>query len=307
MRSQNVAAIVRLPLEVLEVIINFSLLETRLAISRISKLFHSLTLRTLYREISLRSPRMVINCCRTLASNTGAAATVRSLSITYTCVFPFLKLVPFIYLIQNRYYSSATNSLLASYYTLIRKALSSIPDIHTLRLLVHDPYFVSLLNPSSFRSLRHFECLLTPSTPLIDFLNRHPKLEYLQISPHEDTSETAEAATVILPPLNLPLLQYFSGNAQHASSLCCSTRLRAAFLSWNAIDTDPELIFTSLGRSSRDNLCLLSCRRRGWNLDLLEAASIHLPDLTSLHISNVLLVDSSPTEVCLGSNVIILI
>jgi len=73
--------------------------------------------------------------------------------------------------------------------------------------------------------------------------------------------------------------------------------LRAAIISWHTMDTNPDSAFAALQRSSRDSLSLLSCRRRGWNLDLIQAISIKLPDLRSLHISNVLLVDSRPTEV----------
>ena len=62
------------------------------------------------------------------------------------------------------------------------------------------------------------------------------------------------------------------------------------------MDTDPDLAFAAL-QHSRDTLGVVSCRRRGWNLDLIEAISLRLPEVISLHISNVLLVDSSPTDV----------
>lgn len=183
---------------------------------------------------------------------------------------------------------------MAAYYSLIKKALLSLPDIHTLKLLVHDPYYVTLLNHCMFPTLRQFECLLTPSTLLIEFLNRHPRINYLQVSPHENTSEFTVGGPAV-PTLELPRLQYFAGNVQSVPVLR-PTILRAAIITWNAMDTDPDLAFSAL-QHSRDTLGVVSCRRRGWNLDLIEAISLRLPEVISLHISNVLLVDSSPTDV----------
>lgn len=167
--------------------------------------------------------------------------------------------------------------------------------LHTLKLLVHDPYFVTLLNHRMFPALRQFECYLTPSMRLIDFINQHPKITYLQISPNEDTSKSAEQGHT-LPTLDLPRLQYFAGNVQGVPCLGTAC-IRAAILSWNIMDTDPDLAFSVLRRSSSATLALLSCRRRGWNLDLIEMISLRLPGILSLHIFNVLLVDSSPTQV----------
>ncbi|CAA7270516.1 unnamed protein product [Cyclocybe aegerita] len=276
MKSEDVPPIVRLPLEVLEVFVELSPVAAKLAISRVSRLFHSLTLRSLYRDISLCSPRLVIGCCRTLTSNRNAASTVRSISISYT------------------HYPSASNSFLSSYYSLIRHALLSLPDLHTLKLLIHDPHLVTLLDHSLFPSLCQFECYLTPSATLVDFLNHHPRINYLQVSPYENTAVSEDDLT--LPPLQLPRLRYFAGNVQSVPFIGPSSPLRAAIISWEAIDTEPDLVFAALQRSSRNTLSLLSCRRRGWNLDLIDSVSLRLPEILTLRVSNVLLVDSSPTE-----------
>jgi hypothetical protein len=144
--------------------------------------------------------------------------------------------------------------------------------------------------------LRHFESYLKLSNPLIKFLNRHPNINYLQVSKYEDTSILSD---VTFPTLNLPKLQYFAGNGQIVSAISDVSNLRAAIVSWDAVDTAPDIAIKALERSSFDTLTLLSCRRRGWNLDLVQIISNHLPDILSLHISNVLLVDSNPTEVSL--------
>lgn len=92
MTPKDASSIVRLPLEILEVIIELVPVAAQLCISRLSKLFHSLTLRTLYRNLSLRSPRVVVACCRTLLSNKRTAATVRSFVINYSyvCSIPWI-------------------------------------------------------------------------------------------------------------------------------------------------------------------------------------------------------------------------
>ncbi|KJA16018.1 hypothetical protein HYPSUDRAFT_193738 [Hypholoma sublateritium FD-334 SS-4] len=276
------STIVRLPLEVLEIFIQYSPISTQLAISRVCRFFHALSLRPLYRNVSLGSPAVVIACCKTLIANPSAAKAVRSLSISYT------------------YYSASSNSLLSAYYSIIKRALTVPSGLHTLKLLVHDPYFVTLLNQHIFPALRQFECYLTPSIRLIDFLNRHPKITYLQISPNENTSKSAEQDCP-LPTLDLPRLQYFAGNVQGVPCLGTACIIRAAILNWNIMDTDPDLAFSVLQRSSSATLALLSCRRRGWNLDLIEMVSLRLPGILSLHVFNILLVDSRPTQTYLDA------
>lgn len=169
-----------------------------------------------------------------------------------------------------------------------------MPDLQVLKLLVHDAHYITLVNQCTFPSLRHFESYLKLSNPLIKFLNRHPGITYLQVSPHEDTYALPDD---IFQTLSLPKLQYFAGNGQSVPALSNISTLRAAIISWDAVDTAPDVAIKALERSSFDTLTLLSCRRRGWNLDLIQIISNHLPDILSLHISNVLLVDSNPTDV----------
>ncbi|KAF9531505.1 hypothetical protein CPB83DRAFT_849145 [Crepidotus variabilis] len=279
MQPEHVPLIARLPLEILETLVDYAPIETQLSICRVSKLFQSLAVRSIYRNLSLCSPDIAVDCCRTLTSNSSTAAVVRSFCIVYKN-FPLAAKPP-----------------LPSYYATIQNALHSLSDLMILRLLVHDPSLVSLLTHSVFPSLRQFECFLTPTTCLITFLNLHPNIDYLQVSPHEDTEEPPLGGEVIVHPRTLlPRLQYFSGNAQSIGLIEGTQKLKAAFLTWHAVDTDPELVLAALGRGNRASLNLLSCTRRGWNLDLFETVSTHVPEILCLHLSNILLVDSRPTE-----------
>jgi hypothetical protein len=196
--------------------------------------------------------------------------------------------------------SSSANSHLSAYYLLVQKALCSLPDLQVIKLLVHDPHFITLISQCTFPSLRHFESYLKLSNPLIKFLNRHPSISYLQVSQSEDTSVPSDD---IFQTLSLPKLQYFTGNGLSVPAIGDASILRAAIIRWDAVDTAPDIAIKALERSSFDSLNLLSCTRRGWNLDLIQIISNHLPDILTLHISNVLLVDSHPTEVGHGLHV----
>lgn len=193
--------------------------------------------------------------------------------------------------------SSSANSHLSAYYLLVQKALRSLPELQIIKLLVHDTHFITFIKHCTFPSLRHFESYLKLSNSLIKFLNRHPNITYLQVSPYEDTSVLSDD---IFQTLSLPKLQYFAGNGQSVPAIGDASILRAAIVSWDAVDTAPDVAIKALERSSFDTLTLLSCTRRGWNLDLIQIISNHLPDILSLHISNVLLVDTDPSEVSRG-------
>jgi hypothetical protein len=39
-------------------------------------------------------------------------------------------------------------------------------------------------------------------------------------------------------------------------------------------------------------LNVLTCRRRGWNKDLIGNITVHLPDISVLHVVNVLVIDA---------------
>ena len=83
MKPLNASPILRLPLEILEVFIGFASVSSQLSLARVSHFFHSLALRSLYRDVTLCTPKAVVSCCRTLAVNPVAALSVRSLLITY--------------------------------------------------------------------------------------------------------------------------------------------------------------------------------------------------------------------------------
>jgi hypothetical protein len=167
--------------------------------------------------------------------------------------------------------------------------------------MVFDPAYIQALDHLTLSTLRHFECYLTLTNSLISFLNRHPTISYLQIAPTEAFAlpSPAGATSPPAPPpsIVLPQLQYFSGNSQCISALTCDTALRAAFVFWDAVDAAPQDAITALERTSSETMNVLSCRRRGWNLDLLDLISIWLPNIYMLSLTNLLVVDAHPSTV----------
>ncbi|TFK37845.1 hypothetical protein BDQ12DRAFT_723920 [Crucibulum laeve] len=274
--------ILRLPLEVLQIIIDLAPTVSQLSLSLLSKIFHSLSIRSLYTRISLHQSSSVIAFCRTLVSNSHAANAVRYLSITYFQLIDPSKI----------YFSS--------YYTLISRALQRTPNIQHLNLNVHDPNYIISLSNISLHRLVHFTCHLNVTPALVTFLNAHPKINYLELSTQDDVI-FGDSPTVSIPDINLPALEYFSGNGDCIEALGSSTRLKAALVFWDVMDANPQLTISALARSSSETLNLLSCRRRGWNLDLLEVISQKLPDLSALCVNNVLVVDTHPTELTLSA------
>lgn len=273
--------ILNLPVEVLEEIAGVVNIDTRLSLCRVSKLFHSFTIRSLYRDISLVNPSALVACCHVLSSNLSAAVAVRTFSITYTPSEP-----------PKTYYFS-------SFYAVIRRAIRCLSSLQHLRLMVFDPAYIQTLDHLTLPSLHHFECYLTLTDSLISFLNRHPTISYLQIAPTEAFALPSLAGPP--PRILLPQLQYFSGNSQCISALACDTALRAAFIFWDAVDASPQDAITALERTSSDGMNVLSCRRRGWNLDLLDLISIWLPNIYTLSLTNLLVVDTHPSTAFLDA------
>jgi len=189
----------------------------------------------------------------------------------------------------------------SSFYSVIGRALRCLTSAHCLRLMVFDPAYIQVLDLLTLPSLRHFECYLSLTDPFILFLNRHPTIISLQISPTEALAPPLLAGNTTSPALPphvvLPQLQYFSGNSQCISALGCDTALRAAFVFWDAIDAAPQDAIIALERTSRNTMNVLSCRRRGWNLDLVDLVSTWLPNIYTLSITNLLVVDAHPSTV----------
>lgn len=288
-------SIFTLPLELLEEIADIVHTDAQLSLCRVSKLFHSLTIRSIYRDISLDSPSVVVACCRTLAFNQNAALAVRQFCITYTYDSNFVVMIRS----QLTFSISPTEPpsihYFPSFYSVIGKALQRLSQLQELRLMVFDPNYVQSLNLVQFSTLRHFECYLALTDSLILFLNRHPTINYLQIAPNEALGRPSMGTAH--PQVMLPKLQYFVGNSECVSALVPDASLRAAFIFWDAVDATPQDAIMSLERSSGDTINLVSCRRRGWNLDLIDLISIWLPNIYVLSITNLLVVDARPSEV----------
>ncbi|KAJ7676853.1 hypothetical protein DFH06DRAFT_976206 [Mycena polygramma] len=250
--------------ETLEEIIAFMPPESHLALCRVSRLFYALCVRSIYNDVALRTPAAVVKCCRTVAKNSVVASAVRRFEISYTpTVFPAF----------------------ASFYTLIGEALQQMANIHDLILLVPDPKYSSVITSCAIPCLHHFECCLSLDDTMVSFLNRHLHIRYLQLGAHEKIIQPRH------PIVTLPKLEYFIGNSSCVAPLIRRASLRAAFITWDTVGEPTEESIAALEQSSTDTLNVLSCRRHGWNIDLLDRISRHLPHIYALSMTNLFYTD----------------
>jgi hypothetical protein len=167
--------------------------------------------------------------------------------------------------------------------------------------MVFDPAYIQILNFLTLPALCRFECYLNLTDSLISFINRHPTIIHLRIAPTEAlVPPLAPGATISptsSPYIFLPRLQYFWGNSQCISALTSATALRAAFVFWDVVDAAPQDAIAALERTSSSTMSVLGCRRRGWNLDLLDLISTWLPNIYALSVTNLLVVDAHPSAV----------
>jgi hypothetical protein len=167
--------------------------------------------------------------------------------------------------------------------------------------MVFDPAYIRVLNLLNLPALCRFECYLNLTDSLISFINRHPTIIHLRIAPTEALVPPllpgATISSTSPPHVSLPQLQYFWGNSQCISALRSDTALRAAFVFWDVVDAAPQDAITALERTSSNTMSVLGCRRRGWNLDLLDLISTLLPNIYALSVTNLLVVDAHPSTV----------
>jgi hypothetical protein len=191
--------------------------------------------------------------------------------------------------------SSTPAPLFHPFYRTLGNAFRNLSQLHDLELLFHDAALPPVLATCTFPRLRRFESFLSHSTVLASFLTRHPDLIYLQLSP-TDRFNWVEPADQ-LPSVLLPKLEYLIGSSDCVPALAQGSSLRAACIEWTLVDQAVHECIAALETSSSESLRVLSCRRAGWNLDLIDAISSRLPDILVLSITNVLLVDVLPNDV----------
>ncbi|KAJ7108318.1 hypothetical protein C8R44DRAFT_636661 [Mycena epipterygia] len=266
-----VSPIRRLAPETLEEIIAFAPRESHLALCRVSKLLYALCVRSMYCDITLRSPSAVIRCCRTVARNPIVASAVRRFEISYT--------------------PTALPPPLPTFYALIGRALAQTPNIHHLVLLVPDPNYVAALAHCALPRLIHFQCCLALEGRLAAFLNRHRQIGYLQLgAPAEGTFFPGSGFPAQHLLVALPKLEYLVANTSTcvAPAIQCAS-LRAAFITWPFVTFTlwPPAPFPPLHAAPlTQTLNVLACRRPGWNLDLLDGISRRLPHIYALSLTN---------------------
>jgi hypothetical protein len=120
---------------------------------------------------------------------------------------------------------------------------------------------------------------------MVSFLNRHLQITYLQLGAHDAVPHPQH------PIVTLPKLEYFIGSSSCVAPVIQRASLRAAFITWDDAEPTMEESIAALERSSTETLNVLSCRRHGWNIDLLDRISTHLPHIYALSLTNLFFID----------------
>jgi hypothetical protein len=95
----------------------------------------------------------------------------------------------------------------------------------------------------------------------------------------------------------LPNLEYLIASDDCVTAVAHDATLRAVYIEWPDSNQPTLDCITALQCSSSHTLRVLSCRRPGWNLDLVDTISSALPDVFVLSITNVLPIDILPDYV----------
>ncbi|KAJ6566975.1 hypothetical protein B0H19DRAFT_716308 [Mycena capillaripes] len=256
-----------LPNEVIIEIIQFTAKADQAALCRVSKLFHDLCLPILYREVHLKSYGCAAAFCSIIMKNPIRADAVRSI------IAPD--------------FDEAGFRLFPALRSLLHTPPQLIQRLEHLSVTIDE--FDPFLTQCTFPHLVTCELrLLSGNSPppddlVVSFLVRHPTLTRIHLRNHRTLLQTSS------PKIQLPNLQYYTGNAPlllHLNANC----LREASVRWfQAQYADAEKIIIALGSLTRASVPFrLSNEDVRHKPGLMDSLSRHMPHMQSLRLREVL-------------------
>lgn len=191
---------------------------------------------------------------------------------------------------------------LGSFYQILSAAFDKLSNLLDLILLIQDMNLLKVLSTITFPRLHRLDCYLPYCPPLATFLSRHRTLQYLHLSPSKYDRVRANALRcdhpfAFPPKLVLPNLQYVIASDECVTAVAQDATLRAVYIDWTDAPKSTLDCIAALKYSSSHTLRVLSCRRPGWNLDLIDAISSALPDIFVLSVTNILQIGVLPNYV----------
>ncbi|KAJ7481897.1 hypothetical protein FB451DRAFT_1556069 [Mycena latifolia] len=241
----------------------------QISLSTVSRTFNSIAIKFMYRRIELTSFRRIVRCCTTLAKNSEAALSVRTLSFD---------------LLGHTMISDRWNvTIFEPFFRMVNAALVKTPRLRSLILrLPYDPRGTTLQN-CTFPLLSHYGASFDSGG---DFVERHPMIKNITVLGEGFRRETTSA----FHPAKFPSLNVFSGPAHLVPAVVPGRPVHSAQLWWPlypCYDTDDGLdswqsatVISSLAQStSQAGLAALDNLFFGWpSIRVLRAlgASLHL-------------------------------
>lgn len=267
-----------LPIELLDIIMENSPQANQASLGTTSKLLNEVATRHLYRDIKLTSPSQIVRCCKTLVSNASASAATRKLFfgvkdgsgsfppwVTPRCRIRILPNWSSDYILVR------FGDRFQVFYRLIARALQKTCHLTTLKLLPVDWRFSPFLHEVYVPELRDLAIAVVNTSLVSCFLDRHSKIDVLQLICVEHDSN-----------LYLPALFSFKGCQSVVTNLARSSSLMHISVAWeDATDVQYESTLKSLAHTP---ITILGSGAVTWSSHFFDAVARYLPNLTHLSL-----------------------
>ncbi|KAJ7457189.1 hypothetical protein B0H11DRAFT_2199726 [Mycena galericulata] len=234
---------------------------------------HDVALKWIYRTINLDDPARLVNCCATLISRTEAAESVRQLTIR---CHPRLAM--------------------KSFYAIVACAIKGLKNLRILNIWISHSIFRAL---ADMRFPQLLECRIPYAVEIIPFLQRHPGIAKISVSPFGEFSRGSPFRFAsCTQPIFLPKLQRFDGPVNIACSIVPGSQTPIMSIDWVS---DSDLYFSDgtlpdhqkyfsdrLAALARPNVVSLRNIVGAWDCEILPAITSHMPHLEYLAFGNLL-------------------
>jgi hypothetical protein len=171
-------------------------------------------------------------------------------------------------------------------YALLTTVHTRLTQLHTIVFRTTCDQYTPTFAECTFPRLSHFVSDLSITTDLVEFLNRHPMIQHLQLFDKRDVYPIHQPLPQF-PSICLPNLTKFFGPAYIVPSIFpMSSKVDKLAVRWGeqfSHDSDIIPVVDSLSRM-RPPLMEISCFRHDWGIQLLDSISHYLPDVLSVAI-----------------------
>jgi hypothetical protein len=177
-------------------------------------------------------------------------------------------------------------------YTLLTTIHARLTQLRTIVFNTPFQQFVATFARCTFPRLERFVSGIPVSADVVEFLGRHPMIQWLELTPFKFVNQsilTEYQALPKFPSINLPHLTRFVGPAFIVPSIFpTSSYVEKVVLCWDepfSHDSDIIPVVDSLSRMEHP-LIDIGCLRHDWGTQLVDLISYHMQDMVAMSIFN---------------------